>query len=153
MAKKLNINKKILIPIIFVVALMLTAAGIVLLAGMSGFAINTTANSTFGEKKISIDAINVLNNSTMDTYEYNGTQYSYLEGYVRNNNKFDAFNVKMNATAYDEYSDVVATNDSIYLQSKNIPGEGETLFYVDFPDTDNKIVRIEVDVVDAKAKL
>lgn len=153
MIKKLNINKKILIPIIFLIALMLTATGTVILAGMSGFAINTTTNSTFGEKQISIDAINVLNNSTMDTYEYNGTHYSYLEGYVQNNNKFDAFNVKMNATAYDEYGNIVATNDSIYLESKNIPGEGETLFYVDFPDPENKTVKIEVNVVDAKAEL
>ncbi len=153
MVKKLNINKKILIPIIFTAVLMLVATGIVLLAGMSGFAINTTANSTFGEKQISIDAIKVLNNSTEDIYEYNGTTYSYLEGYVQNNNKYDAFNVKMNATAYDEYGNIVATNDSVYLQSKNIPGESETLFYVDFPDQDNKITRIEVNVVDAKAKL
>ena len=153
MAKKLNINKKILIPIIFLIALMLIATGTVILAGMSGFAINTTANSTFGQKQISIDAINILNNSTEDIYEYNDTTYSYLEGYVKNNNKYDAFNVRMNATAYDEYGNVVATNDSIYLETKNIPGESETLFYVDFPDQDNKITRIEVNVVDAKAEL
>ena len=153
MAKKLNINKKILIPIIFLIALMLIATGTVILAGMSGFAINTTANSTFGQKQISIDAINILNNSTEDIYEYNDTTYSYLEGYVKNNNKYDAFNVRMNATAYDEYGNVVATNDSIYLETKNIPGESETLFYDDFPDQDNKITRIEVNVVDAKAEL
>ena len=153
MIKKLNINKKIFIPIIFVVALMLAATGIVLLAGMSGFAINTTANSTFGEKQISIDDINVLNNSTQDTYEYNGTNYTYLTGYVQNNNPYDAFNVKMNATAYDEYGNVVATNDSIYLESKNIPGKGESYFGVSFPDQDSKITKIEAHVVDAKAKL
>ena len=153
MIKKPDINKKILIPIIFLVALMLAATGTVILAGMSGFAINTTANSTFGEKQISIDAINVLNNSTQDTYEYNGTTYSYLEGYVQNNNEYDAFNVEMNATAYDEYGNVVATNDSIYLQSKNIPAGSETYFFVNFHDQDNKTVRIEVNVLNAKSKL
>ena len=153
MAKKLNINKKILIPIIFTVVAILAITGTVLLAGMSGFAINTTANSTWGEKQISIDAINVLNNSTEDTYEYNGTTYSYLEGYVQNNNKYDAFNVKMNATAYDKYGNIVATNDTVYLDTKNIPAGSETLFYVEFPDPDNETVRIEVNVVDAKAEL
>ena len=153
MAKKLNLNKKILIPIIFVIVLMLAATGAVLLAGMSGFAVNTTSNSTWGEKQISVGAINVLNNSTMDNYEYNGTNYTYIEGYVQNNNNYDAFNVKMNATAYDEYGNIVATNDTVYLQLKNIPGNGETLFYVDFLDPDKKIVRIEVNVVDAKAEL
>ena len=153
MIKKPDINKKILIPVIFVVFLMLAATGAVFLAGMSGLAINTTANTTFGEKQISINAINVLNNSTQDTFEYNGSQYSYLEGFVKNNNEYDAFNVKLNATAYDEYGNIVATNDTVYLQSKNIPGNSEILFYVEFPDPEKKITRIEVNVADAKSEL
>ena len=152
MAKKLNFNKKILIPIIFVAALMLAATGAVLLAGISGFAVNTTASTTWGEKQISIGAINVLNNSTMDTYEYNSTSYTYLEGYVQNNNQYEAFNVKMNATAYDEHGNVFAINNSVHIKSKNIPAGGETLFYVIFPDPNKKITRIEVNVVDAKAE-
>lgn len=153
MIKKSDVDKKILIPIVFTAGLMLAATGAVLLAGMSGFAINTTANNTFGEKQISIDVIHVLNNSTEDTYEYNGTTYSYLKGHVQNNNEYDAFNVEMNATAYDQYGNIVATNDTVYLQSKNIPAGSETMFYVDFPDQDKKITRIEVNVVDAKAEL
>ena len=153
MAKKLNFNKKILIPIIFVAALMLAATGAVFLAGLSGFAVNTTANSTWGEKQISVGAINVLNNSTMDTYEHNGTTYSYLEGYVQNNNKYDAFDVEMNATAYDKYGNVFANNSTVHIKTKNIPAEGETFFYVIFPDPDKKITRIEVNVVDATAEL
>ena len=153
MAKKLNINKKILIPIIFLISLMLIATGTIILAGMSGFAINTTANSTFGEKQISIGAINVLNNSTEDSYEYNGTTYSYLEGYLHNNNKYDTFNVKMNATAYDEYGNIVATNDTVHMESRNIRENGESYFYVIFHDPDKKIVRIGVNVVDAKAEI
>lgn len=153
MAKKLNFNKKILIPIIFVAALMLAATGAVLLAGMSGFAINTTANSTWGEKQISIDAINVLNNSTMDTYEYNSTSYSYLEGYVQNNNEYDVFNVKMNATAYDEYGNIFANNSTVHIKTGNIPASGESYFYVIYPDPNKKITKIEVNVVDARAEL
>ena len=152
MIRKPDINKKILIPIVFVVILMMAATGVVFLAGMSGLVINTTADSTFGEKSISIDALQILNNSTEDTYEYNGTTYAYLEGYVQNNNKYDAFNVKLNATAYDQYGNIVATNGTVYLDTKNIPAGGETLFYVDFPDNDNKTVRIEVNVVDAKSE-
>ena len=150
MIKKPDINKKILIPIIFTAVLIIAAAGAVLLAGMSGLPINTTANSTFGEKSISIDAVQVLNNSTEDTYKYNGTTYAYLDGYVQNNNEYDVFNVKMNATAYDKYGNVVATNTTVYLATKNIPAGGETEFYTEFPDVDNKITRIEVNVVDAK---
>ena len=152
MAKKLNFNKKILIPIIFVAALMLAATGAVFLAEMSGFAVNTTSNSTWGEKQISVGAINVLNNSTMDTYEYNGTTYTYLEGYVQNNNKYDAFNVVMNATAYDGSGNVFATNSTVHIKYKNIPAEGESYFYVIYPDPDKKITRIEVNVMDAKAE-
>ena len=152
MIKKPDINKKILIPIIFVIVLMLAATGAVFLAGMSGLAINTTANSTFGEKSISVDAIQVLTNSTEDTYEYNGTNYVYLDGYVQNNNKYDAFNVEMNATAYDEYGNIVATNATVYLYSKNIPAGGETEFYTEFNDADNKITRIEVNVVNARSE-
>ena len=146
-------NKKILIPIIFTAVLILAAAGVLFLAEKSGLAINTTTNSTWGEKSISIGAINVLNNSTMDTYEYNGTSYSYLDGYVRNNNNYDAFNVKMNATAYDEYGNVIATNDTVYLEPKNIPADSESYFYVDFVDQDKKITRIEVNIIDAKSEL
>lgn len=153
MAKKLNFNKKILIPIIFVAALMLAATGAVFLAGISGFAVNTTANTTWGEKQISVGAINVLNNSTMDTYEHNGTNYSYLKGYVQNNNKYDAFNVEMNATAYDKYGNVFATNDTVRLEYKNIPGGSIIRFYAIFPDPDKKITRIEVNVVNATAEL
>ena len=146
-------NKKILIPIIFTAALILAVAGVLFLAEKSGLAINTTPSSTWGEKSISIGAINVLNNSTMDTYEYNDTSYSYLDGYVRNNNNYDAFNVKMNATAYDEYGNVIATNDTVYLEPKNIPAGGESYFYVDFVDQDKKITRIEVNIIDAKSEL
>jgi hypothetical protein len=153
MIKKPNINKKILIPIIFTVVLILAATGTVFLAGMSGLAINTTANSTFGEKSISIDSLHVLNNSTADTYEYNGTKYFYLDGYVQNNNEYDAFNIEMNATAYDEYGNIVSTNATVYLYSKNIPAGGLDEFYVEFPDPDNRTVRIEVNVVDAKSEL
>lgn len=153
MAKKLNFNKKILIPIIFVAALMLAATGAVFLAGMSGFAVNTTAGTTWGEKQISVGAINALNNSTMNTYEYNGTTYTYLEGYVQNNNKYDAFDVEMNATAYDKSGNVFATNSTVHIKTGNIPAEGESYFYVIYPDQDKQITRIEVNVINAKSEL
>lgn len=146
-------NKKTLIPLIFIITLILAVAGTVLLAEKSGLTINATASNTFGEKSISIDAINVLNNSTMDTYEYNGTTYTYLEGYVQNNNKYDALHVKMNATAYDQYGNVFANNRTVHINSGNIPAEGVSYFYVIYPDPDKKITRIEVNVIDARAKL
>ncbi len=109
----------------------------------------------FGEKSISIDSIFISNNTTSDTYNDtdNGSEYYYIDGYLENNNSDDAFHVKVNATAYDANGNVVATNDSVYLNPTTIPAKGVSEFYVDFPDNSNNIVRYDLKIVSATGTL
>jgi hypothetical protein len=125
------------------------------IVGISGCTTKTATNGTFGEKTVSINSILISNNTTADTYNdtNNGNEYYYINGYLVNNNSNDAFNVKVNATAYDANGNVVATNDSAYLNPPTIPAKGVSEFYVDFPDTNNNIVRYDVKVVYATGTL
>ena len=133
----------------FIVILIL----LTIIAGTSGCTTKTATNGTFGEKTVSINSILISNNTTADTYTYNGTEYYYIDGYLVNNNSNDAFNVKINATAYDANGNVVATNNSAYLNPTTIPAKGVSEFYIYFPDTNNNIVRYDVKIVDATGTL
>ena len=133
---------------IIVILIILTS-----IIAISGCTTKTATNGTFGEKVISIDSILISNNTTADTYNYNGTEYYYIDGYLLNNNSNDAFKVKVNATAYDANGNVVATNDTAYLDPTTIPAKGVSEFYIDFPDTNNNIVRYDVKIVNATATL
>jgi len=133
-------HKKILIVLI-----------ILFIVGISGCTVKEAGNGTFGEKTISLESIKVLNNTTTDYYEYNGTNYSYIIGTVQNHNKYDAFKVKMKAIAYDENGEIVATNNTVYLEPKNIPASGQSLFYFRFVDQNRTITEYDVELVDAKA--
>lgn len=131
-------NKKILILLLLIVA------------GSSGCTIKPTSDGTWGEKTISLDKIKVLNNTTSDNDEYEGINYFYIEGYVQNNNKWNAFKVKMKATAYDKNGKVVAVNDTVYLDPKSIPASGQSYFNFLFIDQNRTIKRYDVELVDAK---
>lgn len=122
---------------------------------ISGCTTKTAPNGTFGEKTISINSIYLSNNTTSDIYNDtdNGIEYFYIDGYLVNNNSYDAFNVKIIATAYDANGNIVATNDSAYLNPSSIPGKGASEFYIDFPDNNNNIVRYDVKIVNATATL
>ena len=48
---------------------------------------------------------------------------------------------------------VIATNNSAYLDPTTIPANGVSEFYVEFPDTNNNIVRYDVKVVSASGTL
>ena len=133
--------------IIFIILILI---GII---AISGCTTKTATNGTFGEKTISIDSILISNNTTADNFSFNGTEYFYIDGYLLNNNSNDAFQVKVNATAYDANGNVVATNDSAHLESTTIPAKGLSRFYVVFNDTNSKIVRYDVKVVNAKVNL
>ena len=126
---------------------------LIAIIAISGCTTKTATNGTFGEKGISIDSILISNNTTSDTYSHNGTEYYYIYGYLLNNNPYDAFHIKVNATAYDANGNVVATNNSTYLNPITRPAKGLSEFYVEFNDTNEKIVRYDVKVVDAKASL
>lgn len=124
-----------------------------IVTGISGCTTKTATNGTFGEKNISIDSIVVANNTTSNHYEFNGTEYYYIKGYLINKNPYTAFDVKINATAYDTNGNIVATNDSAYLDSSTIPDNGISFFYVGFNDPNNLIVRYNIKVVDAKSTM
>ena len=128
---------------------------IIIIIAISGCTTKTATNGTFGQKSISIDSILISNNTTADIYNDtdNGIEYYYIYGYLVNNNSNDAFNVKINATAYDVNGNVVATNNSAYLNPTTIPAKGVSEFYVYFPDTNNNIVRYDVKIVDATGTL
>ncbi len=124
---------------------------LIVVVGISGCTTKTATNGTFGEKSISISDLIEANNTTADHYIDNGIQYYYIDGYIKNNNNYDVFNVKFNAIAYDANGNVVATNDTAYLNT--IPSKGITEFYIDFPDPNSKIVRYDLKIVNATSIL
>lgn len=123
------------------------------IVAISGCTTKTATNGTFGEKDISLNNILISNNTTAEQSSYNGTEFYYIKGYLINNNSYDAFHVKINATAYNSEGNVVATNNSAYMVSDSIPAKGESLFYVQFNDPNNTITRYDVEVVDATGTL
>jgi len=127
---------------------------IVLIVGIisiSGCIENTKANSTWGEKKISLDAIKVSNNTTGNRSERNDSIY-YVSGYINNNNPHEAFKVKITVTTFYSNGTVFAVNDTPYLDPKNIPANSESYMYARFSDPDKKIAKYEVKILDAKAE-
>ena len=117
----------------------------------SGCIDNTKANSTWGEKKISLDAMKVSDNTTGNRSETNSSRY-YVYGYIDNNNPYEALNVKMKVTTYTSNGTVFAVNDTPYLKPSRIPANGESYFYARFSDPNKKIVRYDVKILDAKAE-
>ena len=59
----------------------------------------------------------------------------------------------VNSTAYDANGNVVATNDSAYLNPVSIPGNGVSYFYVEFNDSSQKIAKYQINVVNATGTL
>lgn len=133
-----------------IIVILLILTGIV---AISGCTTKTATNGTFGQKFISLDSISLSNNTTAGNYTNKGTEYYYIEGYLVNNNQYDAFNIKVNSTAYNKQGSVVATNDSPYLDPVSIPGNGLSIFYVTFNDSNNSIVRYDVKIVSASGTL
>lgn len=117
----------------------------------SGCIDNTKANNTWGEKKISLDAIKIANNTTGNHSETNTSRY-YVSGYINNGNPYEAINVKIKVTTYDANGTVYAVNDTPYLEPKNLPSNGGSYFYARFSDPERKIVRFDVQLLDAKGE-
>ena len=68
------------------------------IVSISGCTSKTATNGTFGEKTISLSNITIVNNVTNGSYQDNGTNYYYIDGFVKNNNVYDAYDLKMKAT-------------------------------------------------------
>lgn len=128
---------------------------LLVIIGSSGCIKNTTANNTFGEKKISLDLLKFSNNTTANNFTWNDTYYYYVEGNILNYNPLDALDVKINATFLDANGSVVTTDETphVYLESKTIPAKGMVYFSVDVPDPNQEIVDFKLKVVSAKAEL
>lgn len=126
---------------------------IVLLLGISiSGCINTSeTNNTWGEKKISLNAIKISNNTTGNHSETNQSNY-YVHGYIKNENPYEAINPKIKVTTFTINGTEFEVNNTPYLEPKNIPANGESFFYARFSDPENKIVQFEVEIVDAKAE-
>lgn len=117
----------------------------------SGCIENTKSNSTWGEKKISIDAIKVSNSTVGNRSENNDSIY-YVSGHILNQNSFEALDPQIKVTTYDSNGTVFAVNDTPYLDPKNIPANGKSYLYARFEDPDKKIAKFEVKILSAKGE-
>jgi hypothetical protein len=137
--------KKIFLIIIVVISLMIVIAN-------SGCIENNKVNKTWGEKKISMNAIEVSNKTVGNRSLKNNSIYT-VKGYLINRNPIEALDVKIIVTTYDSNGKIYGVNETPYLNPKNLPARGKSYFYVNFSDPEKKIVRFKVEVLDAKGEL
>ncbi|EKF86352.1 hypothetical protein A994_02668 [Methanobacterium formicicum DSM 3637] len=136
--------KKIsIIIVIFLICIYLTS--------ISGCIDNTKANGTWGEKKLSMDAIKISNNTVGNRSEKNDSIY-YVYGYVINQNPIEALEPKITITTYYSNGAIFAVNDTPYMEPKNLPANDKSYFYARFEDPDKKIATFEVKVLSAKGE-
>lgn len=117
----------------------------------SGCIENTKSNSTWGEKKISLNAIKVSDNTTGNRSETNESRY-YVYGYIDNNNPYEALNPKIRVTTFYSNGTVFAVNETPYLNPKNLPAKGSSYFYTRFYDPDNQIYNFTVEILYAESE-
>ncbi len=130
------------------ILILLLLTGIIL---NSGCIDNTKSNNTWGEKKISMDAIKVSNNTVGNRSENNESIY-YVSGNITNQNSFEALDPKIKVTTYYSNGTVFAVNDTPYIRPSNIPAKGTSYFYARFVDPDKKIAKFDVKILSAKAE-
>lgn len=134
---RFKVTTLILVMFIFIVA-------------VSGCTEKKATNGTWGDKApATADSLKIVN-STADHYEYNGTNYYYVNGYIQNTADSDASSVKMIATVYDASGNVVATNNTAYIKPATIPAAGQSMFYFGFEDTNNRIASYDVNITSAQ---
>ncbi len=136
-------EKKLLTILIFVLMIVAVVN--------SGCIENTKANSTWGEKKLSLDTLKISNNTVGNRSEQNESIY-YVSGYISNQNSFEALDSKIQVTTYYANGTVFAVNDTPYLNPQNIPGTGKSYFYARFKDPNKQISRFEVKILSAKGQ-
>ncbi len=124
----------------------------ILLAVVCSGCIDTNkTNNTWGDKKISLDAIKVSNSTVGNRSENNDSLY-YVSGYILNQNPYEAIDPKITVTTYYSNGTVFAVNDTPYMNPKNLPANGKSAFYARFDDPDKKIVKFEVKILSAKGQ-
>lgn len=117
----------------------------------SGCIENTKANSTWGEKKLSLDTLKISNNTVGNRSEQNESIY-YVSGYISNQNSFEALDSKIQVTTYYSNGTVFAVNDTPYLNPQNIPGTGKSYFYARFEDPNKQIANFKVKILSSKGQ-
>jgi hypothetical protein len=134
----------------FILAIVLLFAFIV---SVSGCTSKTATNGTFGEQTISLSNMTIVNNVTNGSYQYNGTNYYYIGGFVKNNNVYDAFDLKMKAIIYDANNSVIAVNDTpSYNSNGQVPAGGESRFYFEFNDPNNQTDHYSLQLISVKSE-
>lgn len=134
---RFKVTTLILVMFIFIVA-------------VSGCTEKKATNGTWGDKApATADSLKIVN-STADHYEYNGTNYYYVKGYIQNTADSDASSVKMIATFYDASGNVVANNNTAYIKPAAIPAAGQSRFYFGFEDPNNRIASYDVNITSAQ---
>lgn len=123
----------------------------VCIVSISGCIQNTKANNTWGEKKISLDAIKVSNSTVGNRSENNDSIY-YVNGHISNQNPYEALDPKIQVTTYYANGTIFAVNDTPYLNPQNIPANGKSTFYARFEDPNKQISRFEVKILSAKGQ-
>jgi len=134
-------------PKLMIIVLLIIAV----IVSISGCTTKNATNGTFGEKSVSINNISIVDNVTAEHAEVNGVNYYYIVGYLKNNNNYDVYNLKMKANAFDAEGNVVATNDTVYLDPKAIYANKESYFGFNFIDNGNRIVRYELQIISISA--
>jgi len=123
------------------------------IVSISGCTSKTAPNGTFGEKTISLSDMAIVNNVTNGTYQYDGTNYYYIDGFVKNNNPYDAFDLKMKATIYDANNSVISVNDTpYYYVAGPVPAGGEMEFYFEFVDSNNLTASYSLQLINVSAQ-
>jgi hypothetical protein len=123
------------------------------IVSISGCTSKTATNGTFGEQTISLSNMSIVNNVTNGSYQYNGTNYHYIDGFVKNNNVYDAYDLKMKATIYDVNNTVLAVNDTPYYYSNGpVPAGGEMEFYFEFNDPNNQTDHYSLQLISVSAQ-
>ena len=117
----------------------------------SGCVDNTKSNSTWGEKKLSLDALKISNSTVGNRSEENDSIY-YVSGYISNKNSFEALDPKIQVNTYYANGTVFAVNNTPYLNPQNIPATGKSYFYARFEDPNKQISRFEVKILSAKGQ-
>lgn len=137
----MKMNKKITILMFLIVICIILNSGCIE---------NTEVNSTWGEKKITLDTIKI-SNSVGNRSEQNDSVY-YVNGYILNDNSFEALEPKILVTTYYANGTVYAINDTVYFNPSNIPAIGKSYFYARFEDPEKKIVKYDVKIISAKGQ-
>lgn len=133
------------------IAILILIGVLLCIVSSSGCIENTKANNTWGEKKISMDAIEVSNDTAGNHSEQNESVY-YVSGYILNQNPYEALDPKIEVTTYYSNGTVFAVNDTPYLDPKNLPANGKSRLYARFDDPDKKIAKFEVKILSAKSE-